>query len=132
MDEFDIDSLDYCINLSKSRYSNYLESNDFEKIKNRIFNLLENKTFQELIKDSQFISEQSIIYKEEIKIIDLLLYKNDSFYIIDYKTTKEKHHEHKVQVNHYKKAISEIFNTSNVYSFLVYMNEDFISIDEVI
>jgi exodeoxyribonuclease V beta subunit len=84
-----------------------------------------------LIKDSEFISEQSIIYKEEIKIIDLLLYKNDSYYILDYKTTKEKHLEHKVQVNHYKKAISDIFNTSNVYSYLVYMNDESVSIDEV-
>jgi exodeoxyribonuclease V beta subunit len=131
MDEFNIDSLDYCINLAKSRYSNYLELNDFEKIKNSIFNLLQNTTFQELIKDSEFISEQSIIYKEEIKIIDLLLYKNDSYYILDYKTTKEKHLEHKVQVNHYKKAISDIFNTSNVYSYLVYMNDESVSIDEV-
>ncbi len=131
MDEFSIDSLNYCINLAKSRYSNYLDVSDFDKIKYQIHNLLENEEFNNLISDAQFISEQSIIYKEEIKIIDLLLYKNDSYYILDYKTTKDKHNEHKVQVNHYKKAISEIFDTSNVYSYLVYMRDEFISIDEV-
>lgn len=131
MDQFNKNSLKYCINLAKSRYSNYLDSNDFERIELRILNLINDPVFTELIKDSQFISEQAIIYKEEVKIIDLLLYKNDSYYILDYKTTKEKHAEHKVQVNHYKKAISEIFDTSNVYTYLVYMSDDLISIDEV-
>ena len=43
--------------------------------------------------------------KEEIKIIDLLLFKDGNYYIIDYKTTKEKSAEHITQVAFYKKAI---------------------------
>ena len=74
-----------------------------------------------MIKDSEFITEQSLIYKEEVKIIDLLLYKDDTYFIVDYKTTKEELEEHKIQVLFYKKAIKEIFNTPNVKSFLVYL-----------
>lgn len=131
INEFDLENLDYVIDLAKSRYSNYLDVNDFVDIKSRIKMLIENDKFISIINNSEFISEQSLIYKEEIKIIDLLLYKDDSYYIIDYKTTKEKLGEHVSQVSYYKKAIKDIFKTSNVYSYLVYLQENEISIDEV-
>ncbi len=69
-----------------------------------------------------------MIYKEEIKIIDLLLFKEDTYYIIDYKTTKDRSLEHIAQVAFYKKAIKDIFQTQNVKSYLVYLhpNENFI------
>ena len=121
INEFNKENLEYVINLAKTRYSNYLNEIDFNDIKTRISLLIENKTFLSLIKDAQFISEQSLIYKEEIKIIDLLLYKNETLYIVDYKTTKEELEEHKIQVLYYKKAIKEIFNTSNVKSYLAYL-----------
>ena len=112
------------INLVKTRYSNFLDESDFIDIKNRLYLLINNNTFQSLINNSMFITEQSLIYKEEIKIIDLLLIKDDCFYIIDYKTTKEELQEHKLQVLHYKKAIKTIFDTSNVKSYLVYLKSD--------
>ncbi len=93
--------------------------------------LLSDSFFIELIKDAQFISEQSLIYKDEVKIIDLLLFKNDSYFIVDYKTTKEQLNEHKIQVLHYKKAIKEIFDTSNVTSYLVYLKPNNCQIIEI-
>jgi exodeoxyribonuclease V beta subunit len=72
-----------------------------------------------------------LVYKEEIKIIDLLLFKDNNYYIIDYKTTKEKSAEHTVQVAHYKKAIKDIFKTQNVFSYLIYLQRDEVSISEV-
>lgn len=131
LNDFDEKSLDYVISLAKSRYSSFLDENDFKSIKQRVLNLLNSPIFQELIKDSIFVSEQSLMYKEEIKIIDLLLHKNDSYYIIDYKTTKEKQQEHIAQVSYYKKAIKEIFKTSNVFSYLIYLHENEVLIDEV-
>ena len=118
---FDEENLSYVINLAKTRYSNYLSEIDFEDIEKRIELLIKNEIFLSLIKDSEFITEQSLIYKEEVKIIDLLLYKDDTYFIVDYKTTKEELEEHKIQVLFYKKAIKEIFNTPNVKSFLVYL-----------
>ena len=131
MNEFNLNSLDYSLKLSQTRYSNYLNEDDFASIKTRLELLLENETFKEIIKDTQFITEQSLLYKEEIKIIDLLLFKDDTYYIIDYKTTKEELQEHKVQVLFYKKAIKDIFNTQNVKSYLVYLKPQECLIHEV-
>ena len=131
MNEFTLDELDYCLNLVKTRYSNYLDKSDFINIANRISRLLQNKIFNEIVSHSQFISEQSLVYNGEIKIIDLLLFKDDKYYIIDYKTTREKSDEHISQVSFYKKAIKEIFKTEEVFSYIVYLKQDEILIDEV-
>lgn len=131
MNEFDEKNLDYSMDLVQTRYSNYLSEDDFFDIKNRLRFLLNDSTFKSLLENSMFISEQSLIYKEEIKIIDLLLFKEDCFYIIDYKTTKEELDEHKIQVSYYKKAIKEIFQTSNVKSYLVYLKPSDCTIKEV-
>ena len=131
MNDFTIDNVDYSLNLAKTRYSNYLDEDDFVDIKNRILLLINNEKFSSLIKDSEFITEQSLVYKEEIKIIDLLLFKEDNYYIIDYKTTKEKSAEHIVQVAHYKKAIKDIFKTQNVFSYLIYLHPTEVLILEV-
>ena len=131
MDEFTLDSLAHCINLAKTRYSSYLTQSDFDDITNRITMLLRDDKFKEFIEGSDFITEQSLIYQGEIKIIDLLLKKDDKYYIFDYKTTKEKLASHKQQVTYYKKAISEIFDTSDVYSYLIYLQDNGVSLDEV-
>ncbi|MGB5793060.1 MAG: RecB-like helicase, partial [Poseidonibacter sp.] len=131
MSEFNINSLDESINLAKTRFSNFLSQKDFDDIKNRITLLIQNEQFSSLLKDSEFISEQSLVFNGEIKIIDLLLYKEDKYYIFDYKTTKDKSNEHIKQVSYYKKAISDIFKTQDVYSYIVYLKEDEVLIDEV-
>lgn len=131
MDKFNEDSLNYCIGLAKTRFSNYLNENDFADIYNRILMLLNHNKFKEFVENGEFITEQSLIYNGEIKIIDLLLKKDDSYYIFDYKTTKEKSIEHNHQVSFYKKAISEIFETTNVSSYLIYLKEHEVLIDEV-
>ena len=131
MNSFDQNSLSYAMELTKTRYSNFLVEEDFIDIKSRLSLLLSDSFFMELIKDAQFISEQSLIYKDEVKIIDLLLFKNDSYFIVDYKTTKEQLNEHRLQVLHYKKAIKEIFDTSNVSSYLVYLKPNNCQIIEI-
>ncbi len=131
MNDFTKEELEKNILLAKSIYSNYLDDKDFIDIGNRIKLLIENKTFQEFLKDATFISEQSLLYKGELKIIDLLLYKDGKYYIFDYKTTKEKSYKHQEQVLFYKKAISEIFKSDEVYAYLIYLKEDELSLDEV-
>ncbi len=131
MDDFTSNNLDYCLNLTKTRYSNYLNENDFKNIKNRITALLENKIFNELISNAKFITEQALVYKGEVKIIDLLLYKEEKYYIFDYKTTKEKSKDHVSQVSYYKKAVKEILKSEEVFSYLIYLKENEVLIDEV-
>ena len=131
MSNFDEKALNHSLNLSKAKYFNYLDELDFVSIKKIIQNLIRNDKFQNLIKDSQIVQEQALIYNEEIKVLDLLLYKNDRFIIVDYKTTTEVLYSHKTQVEYYKKAVSEIFNSKNVDGYLVYLKEDSIEFFEV-
>lgn len=131
MNEFNSDNLLYSLNLAKTRYSNFLDELDFIDIKNRLSLLVKNEQFLSLIKDCEFITEQSLVYKEEIKVIDLLLFKDDNYYIIDYKTTKDRLPEHMIQVAFYKKAIKDIFQTQNVFSYLVYLQSNEVQISEV-
>jgi len=131
MNEFNSDNLFYSLNLAKTRYSNFLDEIDFLDIKNRLSLLVKNEQFLSLIKNSEFITEQSLVYKEEIKIIDLLLFKDGNYYIIDYKTTKDRLPEHMIQVSFYKKAIKDIFQTQNVFSYLVYLQSNEVQISEV-
>ncbi len=131
MSEFTKNSLAYALNLSKTKYFNYLDEFDFNKIEKIVNNLIENQKFKALIKNSKIVSEQALIYNEEIKILDLLLYKDDRFIIVDYKTTTEILASHKVQVSYYKKAICDIFNTKNVDTYLIYLNEEGIEFFEL-
>ncbi|MFV7790985.1 RecB-like helicase [Aliarcobacter lanthieri] len=131
MSDFTISSMLYAINLSKARYSNYLDEIDFVKIERIVKNLVENNFFQELLSNSKIVHEQVLIYKEELKIVDLLLFKDNCFYIIDYKTTRQILDKHKTQVAYYKKAISDIFVNNNVKAYLFYLKEDSLDILEV-
>lgn len=125
LNNFSFNDLKYTLNLARTRFSNYLSVKDFIDIENRLAHLINNDFFKFLITNSVLTSEQSLIYKEELKIIDLLIYKDDTYYILDYKTTKEElDEEHKNQVLYYKEAIKEIFKTSNVKSYLVYLKMD--------
>lgn len=125
LNNFSFNDLKYTLNLARTRFSNYLSDKDFTDIENRLAHLINNDFFKFLITNSVLTSEQSLIYKEELKIIDLLIYKDDTYYILDYKTTKDElDEEHKNQVLYYKEAIKEIFKTSNVKSYLVYLKMD--------
>ncbi len=54
--------LNHSLNLSKAKYFNYLDELDFVSIKKIIQNLIRNDRFQNLIKDSQIVQEQALIY----------------------------------------------------------------------
>ncbi|MCT7568179.1 RecB-like helicase [Aliarcobacter butzleri] len=132
LNNFSFNDLKYTLNLARTRFSNYLSDKDFIDIENRLAHLINNDFFKFLITNSVLTSEQSLIYKEELKIIDLLIFKDDTYYILDYKTTKEElDEEHKNQVLYYKEAIKEIFKTSNVKSYLVYLRIDNCSMYEI-
>ncbi|RXJ87467.1 RecB-like helicase [Arcobacter sp. CECT 8985] len=118
---FDKSSLKKSIDFARFKYSLYLNEEDFEKIEYRISLMLQNKQFQQLINSASFTSEQSIIYNQEIKIIDLFVQKGDEYYIFDYKTTKEQMIEHEVQVTNYVDAIKDIMQTSKVKGYLLYL-----------
>ena len=131
MNSFEEDSLQLAINIVRNRYSNYLDENDIQNIKNRVSNLLVNSEFISLVKEGNYSKEQSLIYKNELRIIDLLVEKDNKYYIFDYKTTKGELQEHIYQVSYYKKAIKDILASDEVYSYIVYLNEDMAKLKKV-
>lgn len=118
---FDELSLIKSLQLTKSRYANYLNEQDFNTIKDSIALLLNNQEFKQLISNSTISKEQALIFNNELKIIDLLIKKEDRFIIVDYKTTKEQLQEHIYQVAHYTKAIKNIYPTKEVLGYIVYL-----------
>ncbi|QDF27961.1 RecB-like helicase [Halarcobacter anaerophilus] len=132
MNEFNEKSLNNAINLTKNRFSSFLKNSDFESIKKRVTKLLENGKFQDIVKNATFNKEQSLLYNGELKIIDLLAIKENSYYIFDYKTTKDELDEHQIQVKQYKKAIEEIEECKNVYTYIIYLKDEKAVLKEII
>lgn len=124
MKDFDKQSLEFCINLVRSKYSNFLDEDNILDIKNRVFILINNTNFQELINNTTYSKEQELIFDNEIKIIDLLIQKDDQYIIVDYKTTNEQHESHIKQLLQYKNAINNIVNISDIKCYVIYLHRD--------
>jgi exodeoxyribonuclease V beta subunit len=124
MKNFDEKSLKFALQLAVSRYNNYLNKDDFLEIFTRIKHLITSIAFKQMYSNATYFKEQSLIYKEELKIIDLLIKKQDKYIIIDYKTTAQKSDSHIKQVDYYKSAIQKIFQeeSENVIGYIVYLN----------
>ena len=132
MADFTKDSLDISINNSKNKYSSILNDDDFRDIYNRIKMLINNIQFKEILKNGLYFKEQALMFEEQLKILDLLIKKDDNYIICDYKTTSATKDEHLRQVEYYHKAISKIVNTSSVDAYVIYLGKDMIEIVKVI
>jgi exodeoxyribonuclease V beta subunit len=128
MKEFDQDNLNTAFALAKNKYSNILRDDNFDDIKTRINNLIANSQFLDLINNTTLYKEQSVIYKGEQKTIDLLIQKENSWIIIDYKTTYEKSVAHINQVQYYKNATKEITKCNDVTGYIIYLKQNGIEI----
>ena len=131
MKNFDKNSLDFAINIAKNKYNNYLNEIEFNEIYKRIEMLLDTKDFKTLISNKQFTKEQELIFKNDIKIIDLLLYDKNQYIIVDYKTSDQFEQLHHKQVSYYKQAISTITKSDQVKGYIVYLLQDEIKINMV-
>lgn len=131
MKAFDEKSLTFALDLSKSRYNTYLSASDFEDMKQRILRLIYHTPFQEILHQTTWVKEQVLMYKNEIRIIDLLVYDANKCYIFDYKTTQEELNEHIFQVQHYKKAIKAILPKQEVLGYIIYLKQEELFIKEV-
>ncbi|MEA3314331.1 MAG: hypothetical protein U9Q30_00555 [Campylobacterota bacterium] len=90
--------------------------------------MIKNQEFQNMLKNSSYTKEQSLIFNNEHKIIDLLIKKDDSYIVVDYKTTLQKSYQHIKQVSNYTQGIKDITKSENVKSCLVYLHKDNIDI----
>jgi len=105
---FDEASLDTAMNALQNRYGQVLSSVQIEEIRDRILRLVSDSHFQTLLEGASLSKEQSLSFNGELKQIDLLLEYDNSYLVVDYKSSKKFNIKHQNQVNFYKKAIENI------------------------
>jgi len=120
---FDKDSLKNAILMTKNKFNSLLDNFHFDDIYQRVYNLIVDDQFIKLVQNSVVYKEQSIIFDGELKIIDLLVEKDNEIIIIDYKTTNSVYESHKKQVNYYKQAIENIYNQKNISTYVIYLHK---------
>jgi len=124
MKEFNNQSLEYSLIMTKNRYKNILLDSDFIDIKNRIDLLINNKEFKDMISNATYTKEQSLVFNNEHKIIDLLIKKGDSYIVVDYKTTNQKSYKHIKQISNYCEGIKNITKSEDIKSCLIYLHKN--------
>lgn len=120
---FDIDSLVSAYKAMYNKYTHTLSLENLQNIEKKVKALIEDEKFKQLIENGKVLKEQPIMYQGKRKQIDLLIEKNTEVIIVDYKTSKSAYEGHYVQVEYYKKALSEIYN-KKVTAYLCYLKED--------
>lgn len=124
MRSFDSHSLEHAFKLVQNRYYHILGKSTLMSIKQRVQRLIEDKTFQEILKNpKRVLKEQPLIYKEQRKQIDLLIEKDDEVIIVDYKSSIRSNEKHLIQVSTYKQALENIYDLP-IRAYLCYLKED--------
>jgi exodeoxyribonuclease V beta subunit len=124
--DFTKSSLKSAINLTKNRYGSLLDEKALKSIQNRVLHVIENEHFKKL-SSGEIYKEQAISFDGEIRYLDLLIKHQDSWVIIDYKSSQEHQQEHLKQVGFYKKALREVTD-EKVEAYLCYALEDEVKI----
>ena len=130
MSSFTIMGLADAMIASKNRYGLQLNDEKFADIKNRILELITHNRFKKLLEGATTSNEQSLSFNDEIKQIDLLLSYENHYLVIDYKSSKKYHQEHRKQVRNYKDAIESIMG-KQTRGMIVYLLDDGVEFVEV-
>ncbi|MFT7860492.1 MAG: RecB-like helicase [Sulfurimonas sp.] len=129
MESFDQRSIEQALDMCANKFGFSLEEADFSSIRSRVSALVEDTKFLELVEGRCF-KEKGVKYKNNLRYIDLLVQKENSWVVIDYKTGEHFHDEYQKQVKGYIKAVSEITGQS-VQGYLCYLLENKIKIVEI-
>ncbi|WP_304545835.1 RecB-like helicase [Sulfurimonas microaerophilic] len=109
LESFDEVSIASALDMCANKFGFALEEGEFSEIERRVRALVQNKEFLELV-DGKCHKEKAFKYKNNLRYIDLLVKKENSWVIIDYKTGEQFEDEYKKQVKGYMRAVSEITN----------------------
>ena len=130
MSNFSIMGLADAMTATKNRYGQELTAEKFEEIKLRVLELVTNERFQKLLEGAKKSNEQALSFNEELKQIDMLVEHEDHYTVIEYKSSKKYHQEHRKQVRGYKDAIESI-KKKYTRGFIVYLLEEGVEFLEV-
>ena len=123
MGSFDQRSLDEAMTSMRNRYGQLLHQDKIEEIYRRAKSLIEEHVFQSLLEGAAILKEQSLSYEGKIKQIDLLLEYEDSYLVIDYKSSRKFHEEHMCQIATYQRVIEKITG-KRTEGMIIYLLED--------
>jgi exodeoxyribonuclease V beta subunit len=130
MSSFSIMSLADAMIASKNRYGQQLSAEQFEDIKKRILELITHSRFKKLLEGATTSNEQALSFNDELKQIDLLLTYEKHYLVMDYKSSKKYHQEHRKQVRAYKDAVESIMG-KQTRGMIVYLLADGVELVEV-
>ena len=129
MSSFDESSITSALYTSKNSFGAVLSTQEFDSIEKRIARLVGDKMFLDLVQ-GKVHKEKAISYQHELRYIDLLIQKDDTWTIIDYKSAMTHTQSHLKQVAFYKQAIRDI-TAQKVNAYICYLLEDEISLVKV-
>lgn len=131
LNEFEPKEIENSMAMVANKYAHLLNDDGLQEIKKRMTNLLEHKEFQQLI-DGERFKEQPLKYNGNLFYIDLLIrHKDETWSVIDYKSSLLYLDEHSSQVLRYTKAIAKLTN-QKCSGHLCYLLADGINIIKVI
>ncbi len=130
LDSFELRSIDKAYEAMSNKYLEIIGLQQSKEIRRRVENLIQERRFQELIKERKVYKELALKFKGELKQVDLLVQSENGYIVVDYKTSIFAQKRHKEQVKGYIQAISSI-SGKRTKGYLCYLNQDRIEIVEV-
>ena len=139
--EFNTDSIEYAKDMMINKYGYILEDIEIDDISRRIEMLVNNHEFLKLV-DGECYREKAIRHKNNLRYIDLLVktkaknpatlldYSNDTWKVIDYKSSMNYSSHHIKQVRYYIKAVKEI-TKEEVKGYICYLLDNEIKLVEI-
>jgi len=128
MSSFTVMSLADALIASKNRYGQQLNAKQFTDIRKRILDLITDNHFKKLLEGA--ITSNELSFNDELKQIDLLLTYENHYLVMDYKSSKKYHQEHRKQVRAYKDAVEHIMG-KQTRGIIVYLLDDGVELVEV-
>jgi len=129
LEDFTPKSIPHAKNMMLNKYGHILDNDEISDIQNRIEMLLDFKNFIKLTKGRCY-KEKALKYNNNLKYVDLLIENNDTWTVIDYKSSISFAQHHQKQVKYYTKAISNITNTQT-NGYVCYLLKDEIIIKKI-
>ncbi|EQB39538.1 hypothetical protein M947_05970 [Sulfurimonas hongkongensis] len=120
MADFSLSSIADAKDMMLNKYGYTLEVDEIKEIESRVVKLIQSEEFTSQL-GGEIYKEQAIRYKNNLRYIDLLIkQKDESYTVIDYKTSQSYTQNHKTQVKFYMEAIKEI-TKRKVKGYIVYL-----------
>lgn len=107
----------------KNKFGNYLTHEQILRITNMLNSLFGDLRFKQILQGSKIYKEQSFKINNILKRLDLLCFKDNTFYIFDYKTSQYHNPKNEEQVKFYKDSIKQFYPQNKIYAYILYIKE---------